>query len=138
MAIHKGACCPSQYEHTFDINNVCVMCGKSRIDTETGRTANPHFQKVSQDKEIQLTTQQIIAMECHAINNLLQDKNAKYGNAYLEPSTVFCKLSTEDRINARIDEKLARIKAGGGGEDAELDLIGCLIMKRVARKAGKK
>ena len=84
------------------------------------------------------TIPQLIAHECDAINEMLQDKNAKYGNAYLEPSTVFCKLSTEDRINARIDEKLARIKSGGGGEDAELDLIGCLIMKRVARKAGKK
>lgn len=73
-----------------------------------------------------------IVEECNAIANLLLTKNAAYGNSVFNPIRIFSKGDWLDMVNARIDDKLSRIARGtAGGEDAELDLIGYLILKRV-------
>jgi hypothetical protein len=82
--------------------------------------------------------QELIFNECASISELLIKKNKAYGNSFAEPINTFCKLSAEDQINCRIDDKLSRIQKGSEKElvpeDTELDLIGYLVLKRVLRK----
>ena len=84
-----------------------------------------------------MTTIELISKECDEIKELLIAKNKAYGNSFSEPINIFCKLSAEDQINCRIDDKLNRIKKGQNTEyvpeDTEKDLIGYLNLKRVLR-----
>jgi hypothetical protein len=78
---------------------------------------------------------QDILEECHFVTQLLLTKNRAYGSSFAKPLGVFSKLSPVEAINARMDDKLARImQAKDFTEDTELDLIGYLILKRVAMK----
>lgn len=64
---------------------------------------------------------------------LLLRKNARYGDSALRPIGVFSKLEPEEGLNVRIDDKLKRIQNQSTDEDAELDLIGYLILKRILK-----
>ena len=77
-----------------------------------------------------------IVKECKRIAEMLCDKNRKYGDSLLHPISIFHKGSAIEAVNARIDDKLARIQNAPSDEDEdpELDLIGYLIMKRVIKK----
>jgi len=70
------------------------------------------------------------------VSGLLLEKNRLYGDSLADPVNIFHKGSTLDGINARIDDKLARIRSAqtDDAEDAELDLIGYLIMKRAVKR----
>ena len=84
--------------------------------------------------------QALIEQECDAIKELLLAKNREYGNSALQPIGVFSGLSAEDQIDVRIDDKLKRIQTVRMlddvkvHEDTEQDLIGYLVLKRVARR----
>lgn len=73
--------------------------------------------------------------ELEAVRVMLLEKNKLYGNSALEPLNVFAKGSPVDGINWRIDDKLKRIRNGAldDSEDPELDLIGYLLLRRIAR-----
>jgi len=81
---------------------------------------------------------ELIDTECENIKALLIAKNKAYGNSFAQPANIFCKLSAEEQINVRIDDKLNRIAKGKQTEDVpedtEIDLIGYLILKRVLRR----
>jgi len=82
-------------------------------------------------------TQNLIAQVCDEVKALLIAKNKKYGNSALEPKRIFSKASTVEQLYVRIDDKLSRINTagiGGADEDTLLDLIGYLILLRVAMK----
>lgn len=84
-----------------------------------------------------------IVNQCNAIKEVLLEKNRKYGNSAINPKRIFSRADTIEQINVRIDDKLSRIASGqtDDTEDAELDLIGYLILKRVAiehRNASKR
>lgn len=80
-------------------------------------------------------THQDISRHCAAICNMLQEKNAAYGDSALDPVRVFSRAGTVEQILVRIDDKLSRLQRGSAaGEDAELDLIGYLILLRIARE----
>jgi hypothetical protein len=83
----------------------------------------------------------LIAAECDAVRDLLLSKNAKYGNSALEPARIFSKASPVEQILVRIDDKLSRIRTTGVGaqtdEDTVQDLIGYLILLRVAQRKAK-
>ncbi|MCX7935558.1 MAG: hypothetical protein N3A66_09920 [Planctomycetota bacterium] len=76
---------------------------------------------------------------CRDIARMLITKNAAYGDAALKPLGIFGSGDPEVGICARIDDKLARVKnqPGAFGEDEIMDLIGYLILLRMARKAKK-
>jgi len=80
--------------------------------------------------------------ECEQVKSLLLRKNWEYGNSALEPLGVFSGLCAQDQLDVRIDDKLKRIQTIREldettiHEDTELDLIGYLILKRVARRWG--
>lgn len=80
--------------------------------------------------------QNAIAAVCDEIKQLLLEKNAKYGNSALEPSRIFSRATAIEQLLVRIDDKLSRIRTSGqtGDEDTELDLIGYLVLLRVARR----
>lgn len=79
-------------------------------------------------------TQELIAQECDRLKEMLLEKNRKYGDSAVNPRRIFSRASALEQINVRIDDKLSRIASGQSDdtEDAELDLIGYLILKRVA------
>ena len=68
------------------------------------------------------------------IQNMLIDKNRKYGNSALEPLGVFSQLSAKEGLLIRIDDKLKRIKNGSlekDDEDVVNDLIGYLVLLKI-------
>lgn len=70
------------------------------------------------------------------IIQLLLDKNIAYGNSFQAPLSVFSKVSKEEQLNVRIDDKLNRLKNGSEypGDDTVLDLVGYLILLLVLRR----
>ena len=83
-------------------------------------------------------TQLEIACICDDIKNLLLGKNAKYGDAAINPIRIFSKASPVEQILVRIDDKLSRIGKGIGlvanDEDVIDDLIGYLVLLKIAQK----
>jgi len=73
---------------------------------------------------------------CSEIAELLTKKNTSYGGSVFEPVRIFSKLTAEDGIKVRLDDKLSRLLHGQGefNEDTEFDLIGYLVLMRVARR----
>ena len=66
---------------------------------------------------------------------LLLSKNRKYGNSALSPKRIFSKADAIEQLKVRIDDKLSRLanQQSDEDEDAELDLLGYLILLRIAR-----
>jgi hypothetical protein len=81
-------------------------------------------------------TQKTIAEVCDEIKEILLEKNRCYGDSAINPVRIFSKDDAISQLNVRIDDKLSRIMRGTafGNEDTELDLIGYLILKRVAQR----
>ena len=74
--------------------------------------------------------------ECEAIHKMLIEKNKSYGNSALDPIRCFSKLDPIETIKIRIDDKLSRLMRGNEykQEDTTLDLLGYLILLRIASK----
>ncbi len=75
--------------------------------------------------------------KCHEIAQMLIDKNISYGNSALQPLNIFSKQNEMQGLEARIDDKLSRIKnnqayGDEGYLDAIKDLIGYLILLQVS------
>lgn len=81
----------------------------------------------------------VIAAVCDEIKEMLLAKNKAYGNSALAPLRIFSRADTVEQLNVRIDDKLSRIARGSefSGDDTELDLIGYLVLRRVAARLGK-
>jgi hypothetical protein len=69
------------------------------------------------------------------IGDLLKSKNRAYGNSALDPVRVFSKASTSEQLRVRLDDKLSRLARGSAaGEDVETDLMGYLVLLRIAER----
>jgi hypothetical protein len=68
------------------------------------------------------------------VRDMLLEKNRNYGDSALDPMQVFSKgLGKDAGIRVRIDDKLNRIlKGNAAGEDAVFDLLGYLVLLRIA------
>ena len=86
---------------------------------------------MSQDRTLDEATE--VLAEVRA---MLERKNASYGGSALDPVRIFSKADTVEQIKVRIDDKLSRLARGNGnlGEDVVLDLLGYLVLLRVAEK----
>lgn len=63
-------------------------------------------------------------------------KNAAYGDSALDPIRMFSSCDAGEQLRVRIDDKLSRLARGSAaGEDVILDLIGYLILLRIAERA---
>lgn len=74
--------------------------------------------------------------ELDRIFALLAEKNRKYGDSALNPKQTFSRAHPLELINIRIDDKLNRIqnRQNDEDEDVDLDLIGYLLIRRIAQK----
>lgn len=83
-----------------------------------------------------LDTAQLINDECGIVRDLLLEKNRRYGDSALTPLRLFSRADPIEQIKVRIDDKLSRIRTAEADddEDAVLDLIGYLILLRVAQR----
>jgi len=78
-----------------------------------------------------------ITRVCNEISEMLIAKNQAYGNSALVPIRKFSKASSVEQILVRIDDKLSRLARGqAAGEDIIKDLIGYLVLLRIARNGG--
>lgn len=83
-----------------------------------------------------------IWLETLAIARMLLEKNLSYGNSALAPKRIFSGVDGVEQIKVRIDDKLSRIAAWPGEaqapveEDTLGDLIGYLILLRIAQRGG--
>ena len=83
-----------------------------------------------------MNTRSKIKSKCKKLEDLLLNKNAKYGNSALEPLNVFSGANAVAGIKMRIDDKLKRIKNAGlcdETEDTLQDLAGYLILLMIAK-----
>jgi hypothetical protein len=82
------------------------------------------------------TFETMVREELTAIGDTLIAKNRAYGNSALEPVRIFSKADPLEQINVRLDDKLSRLARGQSNdtEDTEFDLLGYLILKRIAKK----
>ena len=70
---------------------------------------------------------------------LLVAKNRKYGDSALTPINVFSPGDAVTALKVRIDDKISRIGRGvGDDEDTVTDLMGYLVLLRVAQKRAKR
>ncbi len=71
-----------------------------------------------------------------SIKDILIRKNAAYGNSALEPMRIFSKANNIEQLKVRIDDKLSRLSNGSeyGDEDTVTDLIGYLVLLKIAQK----
>jgi hypothetical protein len=84
-----------------------------------------------------METRDLILEVSAEVTNLLLEKNNAYGDSALNPVGIFSKGNAVDSLCARIDDKLMRIKSKGitdATEDTVLDLIGYLILLKIALK----
>lgn len=80
----------------------------------------------------------LVGEEWDAIRDLLRQKNAAYGNSALDPVRFLSRSAREEGIRIRADDKLSRIARGSAaGEDAELDLLGYLVLLHVAKELAR-
>jgi len=80
-----------------------------------------------------------IAKQCDEVKAMLLEKNRSYGNSAMDPVRVFSRAPPTEQIRVRIDDKLSRLARGNafGDEDVVLDLIGYLILLRIADRRVK-
>lgn len=142
----------STEDRTSDESASCTTCGKETINVDTKRCnvcweietrLYPYAIKSSRarafvaetlDASYGVGVQGLIAKECGALRDLLISKNEAYGNAALDPVRIFSKADPEEQLRVRIDDKLSRLARGqAAGEDVVLDLLGYLILLRIAR-----
>lgn len=74
-----------------------------------------------------------------SLETMLLEKNKAYGDSALSPIGIFARGNPEDLIRVRLDDKITRIKNIGDGdvEDAEWDLMGYLVLLRIAKMKRK-
>ncbi len=87
-----------------------------------------------------MTTAELISQECDAIKAMLLDKNDKYGDSAMRPRRIFSRADHLEQLKVRIDDKLSRIATmGTDGEDEDTvgDLIGYLVLLRIARRRAR-
>lgn len=86
------------------------------------------------------TFEHLVAETLDGLRDLLIAKNRKYGNSALEPLRCFSKASPVEQILVRLDDKLSRIRTSGlsgPDEDTVLDLMGYLVLLRVAQRKAR-
>lgn len=81
-------------------------------------------------------TAEQIKKVCGEIEEMLLEKNRKYGDSALAPVRVFSKADPQEQIKVRIDDKISRMRnmQQDETEDVINDLIGYLILLKVAER----
>lgn len=125
----------------------CLFCTGECGIRELGRQASLQQQRDHVDCEREMgamgeadneTFEVQVNRVCGDVARLLVEKNKKYGNSALAPLRVFSSADTVEQLKVRIDDKLSRIRGGvTDDEDTVLDLLGYLVILRIAQRAAK-
>lgn len=79
-------------------------------------------------------TQEDIKKVCASIYTTLIEKNRRYGNSAIQPAGVFSKVSAEQAILVRLDDKLKRVQNSEELRKNDIfDLIGYLTLLAVSK-----
>lgn len=81
-------------------------------------------------------TRRQISEVCDEVRQMLLEKNRRYGDSALNPVRLFSQADPIEQLKVRLDDKLSRLRSGqcDDDEDVEMDLLGYLILLRVARR----
>jgi hypothetical protein len=109
--------------------------GASTYIPDDGEPAVPVAERMAVRRP---TSAELIENEYNLLCDLSLAKNEAYGDSALHPVRIFSKADALAGIDARIDDKLSRVKHApeAFGEDVEADLIGYLVLRRIARRLG--
>ena len=85
-------------------------------------------------------TQREITEVLEEIKEMLFEKNRKYGDSALNPIRIFSKADPIEQIKVRLDDKFSRKKnqQNDDDEDIDKDIMGYMVLLRVAQKRAKK
>ncbi len=73
--------------------------------------------------------------ELRAVEEMLLQKNAAYGDSALSPLRIFSSASTTEQLRVRLDDKLSRLSRGtASGEDTVKDALGYLVLLRISER----
>lgn len=82
-----------------------------------------------------MTFREELEREIQDLKEMLLEKNAAYGDSALDPVRIFSRADAAEQIRVRLDDKLSRLARGSdAGEDVVLDLLGYLILLRIAER----
>lgn len=130
----------SRGKHFFpsEDSEICTNCGYRRqgvTKAEDKSLAELRWRDLVDKTESAPMGKEILT-ECLGVADLLIEKNRKYGNSALNPARIFSKASPVEQIRVRIDDKLSRLRSAQGDEDEDvvMDLLGYLILYRIAKK----
>lgn len=129
-------CTNCEYSHETEPYSWVSRCEVHQLNLNglEDRACNAYRAK-KDDEQKAPDSQSLIAAACDEIKDMLLAKNRAYGNSALDPLRLFSKADRREQIRVRIDDKLSRIQRGeAAGEDAVKDLIGYLVLLRVAEK----
>lgn len=80
------------------------------------------------------STQEVIKKVCTSIYTTLIEKNKRYGNSAITPASVFSKISADQAILVRLDDKLKRVQNSIELRKNDIfDLIGYLTLLAVSK-----
>ena len=80
--------------------------------------------------------EQMLTQTLDEVYQMLLDKNRRYGDSALNPVRLFSRADPIEQIKVRLDDKVSRLARGEHDdlEDVEIDLLGYLVLLRIARK----
>jgi len=84
------------------------------------------------------STQDRIKEVTTAMQELLLEKNKRYGDAAINPTNTFSKLSGQDSIKIRLDDKLKRVQASEETRVNDVcDIIGYCTLLLISMRVSK-
>lgn len=84
------------------------------------------------------STQDRIKEVTLAMQELLLEKNKRYGDAAINPTNTFSKLSGQDSIKIRLDDKLKRVQASEETRVNDVcDIIGYCTLLLISMRVSK-
>ena len=132
----------TDYENTlmYHLKDIKELMDKNNIESDS-INIKKIMNKEPQDPNGYQFSFNVIT-ELKDILKMLLEKNEKYGDSALNPTKIFSKENPIEQIKTRIDDKLTRIKnqtltGEKDDEDVIKDLIGYLILLRIATKKEK-
>ena len=80
-----------------------------------------------------MSAQQEIKNVCASMQELLLEKNKRYGNSALEPVGIFSRQDSGESIKIRLDDKIGRIQNSNELRKNDVaDLIGYLVLLAIS------
>lgn len=131
-------------EHESDLARIQALREEREIDLARIRElqAGHHVEPTAFDLSLKRLLERAavgpsgkkIVDECFRLAEMLVEKNIAYGDSALNPVRIFARdLEPRAQILVRLDDKLSRLARGSAaGEDVFLDLIGYLVLYRIA------